>query len=287
LSTSVRRRPAPVATRGRAAQAAARRRSIPAVVGLVLVIYPLGLVAATQLGHLLAGGLDFFARRDLVRSLSYDGDPRRVSYQADAGQPLIVALDPGALGVQLGTASPPAAAPAAAIGPAASTSASPAGATPAPSAQPAAGLAPPLPSPGGRPASVAPSPGGGGILPPLPGPLPSILPVLPGPTPTPIVVLPPLPSLLPPLPTQLSGHVQDGATGAPIAGAVVTVYQGLLTLLGVGTATTDANGNYTVTGLLPNTTYTYAITAAGYKKAGGTFVTDGLGEATLTTSLGH
>jgi hypothetical protein len=81
--------------------------------------------------------------------------------------------------------------------------------------------------------------------------------------------------------------VQDGATGLAIAGAHVSVAQGLLAVVGVGTGTTDQNGNYAVTGLLPSTTYSYTISATGYKTASGSFVTDGTGQATVVTSLGR
>lgn len=56
----------------------------------------------------------------------------------------------------------------------------------------------------------------------------------------------------------ISGKVIDAATGSPITGATVTD--------GVRTATTDSNGNYTISDVPPGT-YTVTASAAGYQSA--------------------
>ncbi len=57
--------------------------------------------------------------------------------------------------------------------------------------------------------------------------------------------------------TQISGVVTNVTTGAPIAGATITLNTG-------ATATTDSTGTYSLIGLSSGTTYTVTVSAAGY-----------------------
>lgn len=57
--------------------------------------------------------------------------------------------------------------------------------------------------------------------------------------------------------TQISGTVTASATGTPIAGATVT-------LTGGASTTTDANGNYSFSGLTGGANYTVTVSATGY-----------------------
>ncbi len=60
--------------------------------------------------------------------------------------------------------------------------------------------------------------------------------------------------------TQIGGTVTSSATGTPIAGATVA-------LSGGASTTTDSNGDYTLSGLTGNDTYTVTVSATGYSTA--------------------
>ncbi|MBV9495001.1 MAG: carboxypeptidase regulatory-like domain-containing protein, partial [Acidobacteria bacterium] len=68
---------------------------------------------------------------------------------------------------------------------------------------------------------------------------------------------------LTPNPGTVNGTVTDALTGAPLAGATVTITQNGNTL----TTTTDANGRYSLTGVVPNVPATITASAPNYQSS--------------------
>lgn len=64
-------------------------------------------------------------------------------------------------------------------------------------------------------------------------------------------------------PGSIAGTVMDSATGVPIAGAIVSVYDGMVL---IDSVFTDSSGNYIISGLAPNG-YTIIVEAGGYQTA--------------------
>ncbi|GAC1336296.1 MAG: hypothetical protein NVSMB17_19850 [Candidatus Dormibacteria bacterium] len=220
-----------------------RRWRLLVLFGLVLALgYPLLLDAATGAGLSLGLRRDVNAQRDLLRALSYAGDrDGAVGFSSDAGQPLIAPLDRAALSRQLGDSLPPSSDP-----------------TPVPGAAPA--TSPTVPPP----AAASPAPTG----PPRAGPPPATAPPATAPAAPP-------PGTCPGAPvgsTRLNLRAQS-AGGGNIGGATVSIYyRGCL----VASGTTNSAGRLnTVANLAPNTTYTYVVSASGYRDSVGSFDTQG------------